>query len=50
MLSQALALYALVLLLWLPLLEQSFLPASPQVSRYMVPAICVAIGRHVFFW
>ncbi|KAF0287792.1 hypothetical protein FJT64_001430 [Amphibalanus amphitrite] len=48
-LSQALALYALALLLWLPLLDQSFLPASERVSRYMVPAICVAIGRHVFF-
>ncbi|XP_037068430.1 uncharacterized protein LOC119089724 [Pollicipes pollicipes] len=47
-LSQALALYALVMLLWLPLLEHSFLPANDLVSRYMAPALCVAIGRHVF--
>ncbi|XP_037085404.1 uncharacterized protein LOC119105940 [Pollicipes pollicipes] len=47
-LSQALALYALALLLWLPLLQESFLPASAEVARFALPAVCVGIGRHVF--
>jgi len=48
-LSQSLALYALATLLWLPLLQEVFLPPSEQALQYLMPAVCVAVGRHVFF-
>ena len=46
--SQCLALYAVGCILWLPLLEECFEPASQLTASYTMPAVAIAVGRHVF--